>query len=196
MTTSTGGWVFLPGQGKALRSRIEARLDHPTLPVVNLSIVVEGGRPTIESLTLDRTSPQRGLTTADLRSVPLRALLAHVVASTAMPARFENGRLVIQMIADPTDEDVAGGSGGGPGSAPSPTRHTVDSAFLARAVELYREALAAGNPRPRVSVGATLGLSSARVGTLLHRARRTGLLGAAETGRAGELNSKAKEEQP
>jgi hypothetical protein len=61
-----------------------------------------------------------------------------------------------------------------------------------RAAELYRQAVTAGDPRPRTTVGRQLGYSSAHVGRLLMAARRPQpdgsppLLGPALRGKPGE----------
>ena len=105
-----------------------------------------------------------------------------------MPARLVNGRLVIEAFGSPEDTSAHQAN-------PTKRRPRVDRDTLMRVAERYRAALAAGDPKPRVTVGAAMGMSSGQVRTLLRRARDMGVLGKAEWGRAGELTEEEEDEK-
>ncbi len=185
--TRDGDAQYLPARGIVLPLRIEARLEHRGL-LVTAQIEVERGRPVVKSVLVEGRGQGDGLQTRDLREVPLRALVAHAIETVAMPARLVNGRLVIEAFGSPEDTSAHQAN-------PTKRRPRVDRDTLMRVAERYRAALAAGDPKPRVTVGAAMGMSSGQVRTLLRRARDMGVLGKAEWGRAGELTEEEEDEK-
>ncbi len=154
--------------------------------VVTAVIEIERGRPAVRSVTVEDRG-EVGLQTRDLRDVPLRALVTHAIDTVAMPARLVDGQLVISGSVPVESEK--------PREAQTHRPPRVDRDTIVRVVERYRAALASGDPRPSVTVGAAMGMSSAKVGTLLRRAHALGLLGQAEWGRAGELTEEGEHEK-
>ena len=154
--------------------------------VVTAVIEIERGRPAVRSVTVEDRG-EVGLQTRDLRDVPLRVSSptrltpsrcqhAWWTASSSFRVPFPSNP---RSLGKRKRTDLHGWTG---------TRSCESSSGIGLHWPAAIRAL-------RVTVGAAMGMSSAKVGTLLRRARALGLLGQAEWGRAGELTEEGEHEK-
>lgn len=150
---------------------------------VELSIAIESGRIVCERFVMTREPGGPPVTTLELRSVPVAALL-ELSAKRRIVAK---GRSV--GIVPTNDESREVGNRADkvirqlrPSKRPRGDRGEV----LREVSALYREALARKDPAPRKAIGLEMGLSPGYVAQLLSEARAKGILGPATAGRAGE----------
>lgn len=190
----------MPALRSVLPGRIEGAATSTAWPgEVVVVVVVEDGRSVIDEVRVRRAGGSAGLSAQELRAIPVATIARHIVRVAALPARYEGGRLVVQVL----DVD------GIPSAAEiiereAPRRRVPGSRGthgeqLVEVVTAYRAALADPTiAHPRAHVANELGYSSSHVGKLLHEARRATppLLGAAPgRGQPGEITT-TKETNP
>ncbi len=185
--SSTRRWVLWRDEGVGFPERWDVECIVDDLHV-KLSVAVDHGRFVCEQAVVTHRPGGSPITSASLRRLSIRKLM---VDSVPMLNLVEGDAL------EPFDDS------GDPESRRALTerqgrvldrmsrrqgrpRSTNREALLHQVVDAYRTAVALDHNAPRKVAAAQLGYSSGYVGRLLVEARRKGLLGPADPGRAGE----------
>jgi hypothetical protein len=199
------------GDGYLLPERFYAIVvpDDPDLPLCNLGLVVERGRPVCVDLRCERREGSPPITGEVLRQLPVatytREATRHV-AKRLVPDPEGNGWRTVSALgpeATPVewrDDDVPVY---GRDSEPVPPEQRFDTQYdrwaaaprrrgpirddeLRDVASVYRAAHADHRP-PTQAVSARFGVSRSTAGRWIAEARRRGLLGDARPGMAGEI---------
>jgi hypothetical protein len=180
--------VLLQGGRLALLTdRWQVRFWRDDAPAVKASmdVAVEDGRLVCQRVEMTRVDGAPGISSTDLRSIPIGRMMAHSVKAVAYDVQErDDGRLELSArTAQTTDEEVHELSA----ERKRPGRPRGDS--ISRMVDSYRRALDDKTvTAPRDAVAKELGYSNEYVGKRLSIARSRGLLGPAPgNGQAGEV---------
>jgi hypothetical protein len=172
------------------RWRVEAERQGEPRVAVYLDVVVEDGRLCCERVELVRVQRAPGLSSANLRDIPVARLMRYSAFRLIMDVVSEDqGSVSIEPTARPLREavaelrDVLG---------PRKPSGRPRGGSLSRIVALYQREIAHGNRAPRKVIAEETGYSVEYIGKRLSVARNRGLLGPARRGKAGEVSSIAR----
>jgi hypothetical protein len=183
-------WVLWHDEGIAFPERWDVECIVDDLDV-KISVTVEHGRFECEEAVVTRRQGGPSVTSASFRRLPIGKLM---VDSVLMLEAVEGGGGVsLHPFDDPADPDARRVLAERQGRVldhlsrrPGRPRTNDREGLLRQVVNAYRAAVAEEHRAPRKVTAARLGYSSGYVGRLLVEARKKGLLGPADSGRAGE----------
>jgi hypothetical protein len=175
-------WVPASG-GLALPDHYEIVVSDERYPPCRLGVRVEGGNPQCDWIRVERGERAASVTSGALRKIPVARFLRESVSLAAI-------RLVTRDDGTVVGEPIAG-------VRVSPLRlgrqfrrprrgFPLSEDDLRKVAEVYRDALAAGDPSPTATVARILHVSRSTAGRWVGRARGDGYLGPARRRRAGE----------
>lgn len=168
------GWART-GEETAVPTRIEATV-YLADPLVRVDMLVNvdwSARATVHQLTVVTDSPQTPVTTRMLRRIPIDYLLRFVLEESTVKARPRTD-ISPRAFQVPGDPDTHAWVSGGP---PTPGRgKNTPEDRVARAAEIYKQALAGGSRAPGEVVATQIGYSRATAARDIRAARRRGLL--------------------
>jgi hypothetical protein len=173
------GWTRV-SEETAVPTRIEATL-YTADPLLKLAMLISvdwAGRGIVRQLTVLTDGPQTGISISLLRRIPVDTLMRYAMAQASVPAvlRPDISPHAFQVPGDPAGQAwVSGGPlAAGRGKSTSTDR-------IARAAEVYRDAVANGSRSPVDVVMKVMHYSSATASRDLKLARERGLLPPAGT---------------
>jgi hypothetical protein len=206
-----GSRLVMIGERLAVPERFTATVEpaDEALPICDLAIVVEQGRPVCSELTLRRSPGGPPLTGTVLRYLPIGDYVrraADALGRWKIRARDPNGPLTLTVAdedgepethlldAEPFDDEhvavpIAGGTLTSDYRAATRApreRGRVSDEMLRETANVYRAALAAGK-RPTQAVTREMHVSRATAGRWVAQARKRGFLGPARPRVAGEV---------
>lgn len=174
VSRNLGALRYVPALRAVLPSRVEATATSPSWDgEVVLLLVVEEGRVVVDEVRVRRLAGAPGVSLQVLRAIPVAAIARHAVRVAALPARYEDGKLVVQVIDAEGAPSVAQVVEREMPRRRVPGTRGTHREQLEEVAAAYRSATAAGVTHPRAHVAYELGYSSSHVGKLLHEARRT-----------------------
>jgi hypothetical protein len=167
------------GPDTAVPSRFDAQIHllEPSLTVAMKIVVDLGGRALVREFAVSPTDRGSTVTTRLLRKIPIERLMRAALKKVTVPAtsRPDIHPNAFQVPGDSDDQAWVS-------PEPKPGRgREVSADRVARAAEIYRQALAAGSRAPGEAVAAQLNYSRATAARDIKAARERGLLPAAGT---------------
>jgi hypothetical protein len=176
--------------GFALWDRYTVKVDDPKIPyLLDLEVAVRQGRgPTCESMRCTQRPDGPTVSTEGIRRLPVAGILVSTALYAAVSVEtFKSSARVSPVTAaemrSPEFRAFERMLASGPRRRPG--RRPTDDDRLEQVAEVYRAAVALGEP-PTMAVHTKLSVSRSHAGRLVHQARGRGFLGKTRPGRRGE----------